>query len=357
MAAPASGIGRFTVSLVAELGRSDDFRYLGMAHRAFADLKEELPDLEFETQPAPLGAIWQQLRLPKRLAQGDVDLFWSPLFTLPLRSRLPAVVTVHDLTAVLFPETHRRKVRWSIQPLLEPTLNVARRILADSRSTADDLRFHFPSCAERVEVVYPGVDPEFRPAEQEEVAAIREELDCPSGYLLYAGVLEPRKNLDALLDAWEVLRDDQPGTPPLVLAGPIGWRTSALERRLGLLEPRGLRVLGRLDRPRLVQVMQGASVFVYPSLYEGFGLPVAEAMACGVPVVTSQTSSLPEVVGEAGLLIDPHDSGAIASAIRSLIDEPAHAAELMYAGLEQVRQFTWDRAARQMEHVFRRALE
>ena len=357
MSAPASGIGRFTISLVRALQRRGAFRYLGMAHRNFESVGAELGNLPFEVQSAPLGAIWQQLRLPSRLGRGDIDLFWSPLFTLPLRSRLPAVVTVHDLTALLLPEAHRWKVRWSQRPFLGPSLARARRVLADSESTANDLRQHFPDCAARLEVVYPGVDPEFRPAAPAEVAQIRTTLGCHDGYLLYAGVLEPRKNVATLLDAWEELRRSDPGTPPLVLAGPVGWHSAALEARIRELDPLGLQALGFLERARFVEVVQGALVFAYPSLYEGFGLPVAEAMACGVPVVTSNRSSLPEIVGDAGVLVDPERPSELAAALRTLLDDADRRRQLSETGRERVAHFTWERAAEQMEDVFRRALQ
>ena len=175
-------------------------------------------------------------------------------------------------------------------------------------------------------MVYPGIDPEFRPGEPAEVAATRRELGAPEGYLLYAGTLEPRKNVGKLIDAWASLRTDDPqGVPPLVLAGPYGWGSERLARRIAALAPDGLIAVGRVERARLVRLFQAARVFVYPSLYEGFGFPAAEALACGVPVVTSDTSSLPEVVGDAGLLADPGDAGAIAGRIKALLDNPGPA--------------------------------
>jgi glycosyltransferase involved in cell wall biosynthesis len=356
----ATGIGVYTRELLLALtsGTDQPFRYLGLAHQqprgAVALTEAGIP---IEVEPAPLGVLWQQLRLPRRLSRGDVDLFWSPLMTLPLRSTVPSVVTIHDLTALLLPETHSWKVRWSILPFLEKSLERARRIVAVSEATAHDLRFHFPSCAERVRVVYEGVDPAFRPGSPEEIAAIRNELDAPAGYLLYVGTLEPRKNLGALLDAWQLLRREDPETPPLVLAGGYGWRSQGLVRRIEALKPQGVRALGRVDAGRLIRLLQGASVFVYPSLYEGFGLPPLEAMACGVPTVVSNVSSLPEVVGDAGVTVDPLDPGEIAGAIQTLLQNPERAAKLAERGRERARGFTWEAAARRMEEIFAEALE
>jgi glycosyltransferase involved in cell wall biosynthesis len=352
-----TGIGVYTRSLLLALAERRGMRLVGMAHRPPRDAGElEAAGIALEQQEAPLGVLWQQLRLPGRLRRGDVDLFWSPLITLPMRCPVPAVATVHDLTALLFPEAHTLKVRWSLLPFLRPSFEAARRLVTISEATARDLAFHFPQCAEKIRVVYPGIDPEFRPGERAEIAETRRELGAPGGYVFYAGTLEPRKNVGALIDAWLALKTDNPQTPPLVLAGPYGWGSERLARRIQALAPEGLIALGRVERAKLVRLFQAASLFVYPSLYEGFGFPAAEAMACGVPVVTSDTSSLPEVVGNAGLLASPQDSGAIAGRIKALLDNPERAAELGRRGIERAGRFRWDRAAGEMEEVFSEAL-
>jgi len=352
-----TGIGVYTRALLLELARQDGFRYTGLAHRPPRDGEEiAAAGIATEQEAAPLGVIWQQLRLPRRLGRGDFDLLWSPLLTLPLRCPIPAVATVHDLTTLLLPETHRLKVKWSILPFLRPSLERADRVVTISQASARDIAFHFPQAARKVRVVYPGIGPEFRPGTPEEIAAIRRELAAPEGYILYVGTLEPRKNVGAVLDAWESLHDEDPHVPPLVLAGAYGWGSQHLLRRIEALASRGVRSLGHVDRDHLVRVFQGARVFVYPSLYEGFGLPPAEAMACGVPAVVSDASSLPEVVGDAGLRVPPGDTGALALAIRELIREPGRAAELGARGRERAGRFRWDQAAREMEEVFREAM-
>lgn len=353
-----TGIGVATRALLLELSRLGDARYLGLAHRPPVGAEElAAAGVALEDRSAPLGVLWQQLLLPRRLARGDVDLLWSPITTLPLASRVPGVVTIHDLTTLLWPETHRLKVRWSVYPFLAASLERARRVVAVSRATADDLAFHFPWCAGKTEVVYNGVDPEFRPGDPARVAAVRAELGAPDGYLLYAGTLEPRKNVGVLLDAWEGLREEDPQAPPLVLAGPYGWGSRALLARIERLGAAGLVHLGPVERGRLVEIFQAAALFVYPSLYEGFGLPAAEAMACGVPAVVSNASSLPEVVGDAGMTVEPQDAGALAGAIRSLLAEPRRRAELGERALARAARFRWDLAARRMREIFSAALD
>jgi len=353
----ATGIGVYTRSLLMELASRGAFRYLGLAHKPPRDgAPLAAAGIPTEAEPAPLGVIWQQLKLPRRLARGDVDLLWSPLITLPLRCPVPAVATVHDLTTVLMPETHRLKVKWSILPFLRASLDRADRLVTISESTARDIAFHFPHCAGKVRVVYPGIDSEFRPGTWGEIDDVRQELGAPEGYVLYAGTLEPRKNVGAVLDAWEALHGEDPQTPPLVLVGAYGWGSRHLVERIEKMARKGVRTFGHVDRERLVRLFQGARVFVYPSLYEGFGLPPAEALACGIPTIVSTSSSLPEVVGEAGVQVDPGDAGALAAAIRSLLTDAGRADELRARGPEQAARFRWDTAARQMEEVFREAL-
>jgi glycosyltransferase involved in cell wall biosynthesis len=351
-----TGIGVYTRSLLLELAARQTYRYLGLAHRPPREEAElAAAGIAVEHQPAPLGVIWQQLRLPRRLERGDVDLLWSPLITLPLRCPVPAVATVHDLTTVLMPETHRLKVKWSVLPFLRASLDRAARLVTISHATARDIAFHFPHCAAKVRVVYPGIDPEFRPGTWGEIDDVRQELGAPEGYILYAGTLEPRKNVGAVLDAWEALHDDDPQAPPLILVGPYGWASQHLVRRIEGLKQQGVQSLGHVDRARLVRIFQGASLFVYPSFYEGFGLPPAEALACGIPTIISNRSSLPEVVGSAGVQVDPGDAGELAVTIRDLLASPGRRDELRARGIEQAARFRWDTAAAAMEEVFREA--
>ena len=350
---PPTGIGVFTLSMLKNLAARGRVRCVAMAHRGLACAEDlQRAGVEVEIQSAPSGVWWQQLTLPRRLAAPDIDLLWSPLLTLPVRSPVPSTVTIHDLTPLLLPEAHRLKVRLSFLPFIGSTLRQARRIAVDSKATADDVTSHFPGSAGRVQVVYPGIDPEFVPGDPDAIAATREELGCPRGYLLFSGTLEPRKNLALLLDAWEALARSSSGSLPLVITGPYGWKSKSLAARIRQLAPLGIHYLGRLPRARQVQVMQAASIFVYPSLYEGFGLPAAEAMACAIPTIVSNRSSLPEVVGEDGVQVEPDDGQGLREAMGQLVSDQGLSRELAQRGLERARRFTWARAAGEMEEIF-----
>ena len=348
---PPSGIGYFTLSMLRALGQTGEFRFIGLAHRDVSPEARDLLDIEFESHGGPFGVWWQQLQLPRRLAGGEVDLLWSPITVLPGRLPIPGVVTIHDLTVLSHPETHRLKVRWSIAPFLARTVRQARAIAVDSNATADDLLARYPNCSDRVHVVYPGVEPEFTPGTPSEIETTRQTLGCPEGYVMYAGTMEPRKNIDTLISAWQETRRFD-NSLPLLLVGPYGWHSQGLIRRIRALEGEGLIYRGRVDRTELVGLMQAARLFVYPSLYEGFGLPPAEAMACGIPTIASNGSSLPEIVGDAGILVDPNNTSELSRAIIRVVGDSSLAEDLAQAGPSRVARFNWKSAANSMNQIF-----
>jgi glycosyltransferase involved in cell wall biosynthesis len=346
-----TGIGVHTRELLLRLAPRARFRYLGLAHKPVAGAEElRAAGVDLAVHPAPLGVLWQQLRLPPILRARGADLLWSPLQTLPWFCPVAAVVTVHDLTVYLHPEVHRAKVLWSQRAFLRRSLEEARRIVAVSQATARDLERRFPRLGDKQIVIPNGVDASFRP-DALAAASIRQELALPGGYLLYAGTLEPRKNLGTLLRAWEAWRQADPTAPPLLLVGPYGWKSEELVGEIERLGASGLRYLGRVERQRLLQVMQGAAVFAYPSLYEGFGLPPLEALACGVPTVVSDVSSLPEVVGEAGWRVPPLEVAAWSAALRQAWDSRDDT-ERRQRAVAWAARFSWQRAAEQLEGVF-----
>jgi glycosyltransferase involved in cell wall biosynthesis len=361
-----AGIGRYTRELVGALLRlSSPHRYIlfaatgGMGKGALACLPADAP---CALRPVPLSddwlaRLWHRLRLPipVEAVVGRVDLFYSPDFVLPpTLPRTRTLLTVHDLSFLHYPDHFVPKLVRYLERVVPRSVARADRVLADSEATRADLIRLLGVPAGKVEVLYSGVDPRFRPdpepGERERLGARYGIGDRP--YVLSVGTLQPRKNFVRLIRAFARL---SPAAlrlaPSLVIAGGHGWLYEEVLQEAERHRDR-VRLLGFVDDADLPALYRNAALFVFPSFYEGFGLPVLEAMACGVPVVCSNASSLPEVAGDAALLVDPRDEQGLATAMeRALTDETLRAG-MRTKGLRQAARFTWDRAARQLLSVF-----
>jgi len=262
----------------------------------------------------------------------------------PRKARLTA--TIHDLTAWRFPEVHTKSNRKVDERFFTQTVPVADKLIAVSENTRRDAIEFLGISPNRIVTIYSGVAPEYFQAgpTQARQSAAAFHLNRP--YVLCVGTIEPRKNLDRLLDAWQGLPDDVRASFDLVLAGPVGWAPKETVVRLRK-PPTGIRYLGYVAEEWLPGLTAGACCLAYPSLYEGFGFPVAQALAAGVPVVTSNTSSLPEVVGPAALLVDPRSVSAIRRALLDLLTSPTTAARLRSEARKQATRYTWERCAAQ----------
>jgi glycosyltransferase involved in cell wall biosynthesis len=230
----------------------------------------------------------------------------------------------------------------------------ARRIVAVSESTKRDLVRSYSLSPDKVDVVYNGVDPSFRPLPSKQVAAFRRETELPERFILFVGTLEPRKNVVGLVEAYARLPKER---PPLMLVGGKGWLYDEIFARveaLGLSHE--IRFVGYVPAEALPLWYNAADLFVYPSLYEGFGLPALEAMACGTPVVTSMASSLPEVVGDAGRLVDPSDTEGLAAVMAQVLGSGEQREQMQIEGLAQASKFSWEQTAFYTAHSFKRAL-
>ncbi len=282
-----------------------------------------------------------------------VDLFHATEHLLPRFSAIRTVFTLHDLIFLFHPETHKPMNRWFLTLMMPRFLRAADAVIAVSECTKRDAVRAYGIPEEKITVIYEGVSPRFRPADPAAIAAVRQKYGLPEHFILYVGTIEPRKNLTALLEAFANLQSAI-GNLHLVFVGKKGWLYEGFFRRLrelGLEER--VHFTGYVPDEDLPVLYSAADLFVFPSLYEGFGLPVLEAMACGVPVVCSNTSSLPEVAGDAALLVDPTDVRALAAAMERALTDQALRATLRARGLERARRFTWEEAARRTLEVYR----
>ncbi len=349
-----AGIGRLTRQLFAALFTLDhenDYRLLYAAPTRAAI--QALPrQINVRARRLPLPERWQTIawhraRLPlwADVLAGGVAVFHSPNFALAPVLRARTVLTVHDLGFEIRPECAVPGLRRFLRRVVPRSAHRADRVLADSRATADDLVRLYGVPAQRIEVVYSAADERFRPIAPELAERLIASLAIPRPFILTVGTLEPRKNLARLVDAFTSM--DLPHH--LVIVGARGW---LFEETLAKLNHPRILAPAWVDDEQLIGLYNLAELFVYPSLYEGFGLPPLEAMACGTPVAVSNTSSLPEVVGRAALTFDPEDDGEIAAALHRLATDPRLREELAAAGHEQARRFSWHESARQLRGIY-----
>jgi glycosyltransferase involved in cell wall biosynthesis len=360
-----AGIGRYVANLVSALREIPDGPELFPYATREAVAKDAPPSLT--AQPCrvlPLGHRgWRLLSLASYTARvaprgllPACDVVHATELVLPRLERLPAVVTVHDLAFLRIPEAYTLINRSGLRWLAPRVVREARFVVAVSHATGRDLASLLGVQPERIRVVPEGCELErYRPCPGEDPGPVLERLGIELPYLLFVGTWEPRKNLVALLEAFDALKRE--GLPHrLVLAGSRGWRYRGIEERLQSLAFRDHVVCpGRVAEPDLPTLYRAAEAFVYPSHYEGFGLPVLEAMACGTPVVSSNTSSLPELVEDAGLLVAPTDVHALKDAIRAAVRPSDLRARLMRAGPARAARFTWRAAAERTAQVYAEA--
>ena len=302
--------------------------------------------------------LWEQTAFPALLRRSGVDLLLSLHYTMPLSKPLPQVVVFHDMTFFLFPHLHTLPKRYFFRWMIRRSARRADHLLADSESTRRDAIRLVGIPSEKITTVPLGVTPDFHPVTDAALLEhVRSHYALPPRFVLFVGLLEPRKNLETLLRAFPQVSRACPDVS-LVIAGRKGWGYQETLRRvtdLGL--ERRVHFTGYVAQEHLPALYSLADVFVYPSLYEGAGLPVLEAMACGTPVVTSNVSSMPEFAGEAGVLVSPESPDAIASALIRLLHDPDERARRSAAGLQRAARFTWERTARLTLEACRRVAE
>ncbi len=356
-----AGLGRYAGEIACALAEYKSHLPLTLFYnrQGEARLPEPLRHLPCQTvnwgnKPWRLAVLLSQLiHWPLDATFGASDIFHATNHLLAHFSQAHTVFTLHDLIFLRYPEYHLPYNRWYLTFSMPRYLKAAQVIITPSEwSRQDALKFyHLPES--KIKVIPEASAPVFQPtSDVVRLAEIRAKYHLPEKFILHVGTIEPRKNLARLLDAFKLLLSDVPDLR-LVLIGKKGWLYAPFFKQLqndGLTEQ--VIFPGFVDETDLPAIYQLATVFVYPSLYEGFGLPPLEAMACGTPVVSSNSSSLPEVVGDAGVLIDPTDTQALYQAIHRLLNDVNLQADLRQRGLRQAQQFSWRKAVDALEKVY-----
>ena len=362
--AQGAGIGRYTRELVQALVRLDSKpSYCLFSARApkltvVADPLPEAPNVEYrETWLSEkwLYRMWYRLHLPISVQRftGEIDVFHSPDFVLPPVGDIPSVLTIHDLSFIHYPEAFTPSLLKYLNNVVPSSVARVNHVLADSLATKIDLINIWQVPNEKVTVVYSGVNSSFRPVtDKERIDLLRKKYELGDNpYILSVGTLQPRKNYEMLIRAFEPVADSY--DHQLIIAGGHGWMYEQIQKEI---DQQGLgqriRLIGFVDDQDLPALYSQASLFVFPSLYEGFGIPVLEAMACGVPAISSDSSSLPEVAGDAGLLISPVNQELWSESIIQLLNDSARRTKMVAAGYLQARKFSWRKAAEQVLDIY-----
>jgi glycosyltransferase involved in cell wall biosynthesis len=357
-----AGIHHYIWQLLRHLPATDDGVQAMLRYTVFTGQLDELPpnanlrlvQTRWPTHRPALRIFWEQVIWPLAALRRRLELLHSMAFVAPLLAPCPVVVTVYDLSFIHYAERFPVWQRRYLAGQTRRSCRQARRVVAISESGRQDIHTYFGVPLARIDVVTPGVDVQFRPRPRAEVEQFRRREELPARSLLHVGTLQPRKNIPLLLEALAHLNRPE---LPLVLAGGKGWfyrDIFARVRELGL--EKQVRFTGYVPDEELPLWYNAASLLLFPSVYEGFGMPVIQAMACGTPVVAANTSAVPEAAGQAALYFDPQDAAALAEQIRSVLDNPDVAAAMVERGHVQAERFSWHESGDKLAATYRRAL-
>lgn len=306
------------------------------------------------TEQRVIRILWEQSALPVLAARENLDLLHSMAFVTPIVGQIPTIVTVYDLSFVHFPEKFPTLQRHYLQSQTARSTRQARQVITISEASRQDLQRHFSVPLEKISVILPGVDPQFQPLPEEKIAAFRDEHRLPEHFILHVGTLQPRKNIPILIEA---LARPECHDVDLVLAGAKGWMYDEIfgqAETLGVMNR--LHFVGYVADEALPFWYNAAKVLVFPSVYEGFGMPIVEAMACGTPVVAARSSSIPEAGGEAALYFDPQDAETLARHLSDILGDDHLAEKMRQNGLAQAQNFSWERAGLETAQVYAKVL-
>ena len=299
-----------------------------------------------------LWYCWFEWALPQKLSKIKPDVFYSPDGYCSISSQIPTVMVSHDIAHVHYPKQIPFLVRQYYDYYTPRYLQRADHIISISAFNKQDLLTHYPVTADRISIIPNGVRNSFAPTTQQMQGTIRQEYSHGKPYFFFLGAIHPRKNMERLLLAFDQFKKDTSSEVQLLVGGRMAWQTGAIKETLHRLEHQSsVHFLGYLPEERLSPIMGSAIALVYPSLFEGFGLPILEAFHCDIPVITSNRSALPEVAGKAALLIDPTNIKAMAQAMQKLWFDPVLRKKLVTAAQTQRQQFNWDNTAQKTYQI------
>jgi len=366
-----TGVGQYTFNLIDHLipllqEKNHD---LSLFYFNFLKRNRQIPSWNGSVQKRVQSIIpgrlfyylWKKgVGVPFDWLSGKGDLIHFPNFILRPFREGKAVVTIHDLSFVRMPELIEKKNLQFLNRWIPYSLERASRILVVSEFTKTELMALYSVPEEKIVVAPNGVSSEFVPiTDEQELNLVKAKYQLPASFLLAVGTLEPRKNLSLIIEALSILKEQKNKVPPLVLVGPPGWNQE-VNRLKQLVQEKGLqesvRFLYYVAREDMAAIYSAAKMLLFPSLYEGFGLPVLEAFACATPVISTNAASLPEVTGDAALLLAPNDPQEWSRAIETLWEEPTKQKQMFLKGLELAKKFTWERTAQKTLEAYEQAI-
>jgi glycosyltransferase involved in cell wall biosynthesis len=355
------GIGTYVRNLLRYLSRLDKTTEYVLFCRAddCATIEEFGENFRAVPELARQYSIKEQLRIPLDLRREGIDLFHAPHYVLPALIPCKAVVTIHDCIHIRFPQYLPNRLGYAYaRASMWIATHRSNRVLTVSEASKRDILKYFHVPERKIDVIYNGIDERFGEIPSpDEVLRVRERYQLNDPFVLYAGNIKPHKNLERLIEAFHLLRRNGHDTVKLLIIGDEISKYATLRRAVHRYKlHKHVRFFGFVPDKTLAVLYRLAGVFVFPSLYEGFGLPPLEAMASGTPVITSNVSSLPEVVGDAALLIDPYEPAAIAQAMQRVLTEPSLREDLRRRGLRRVKEFSWDRSVRRVHEIYQEVL-